>query len=77
MNPLVGILLFTHIFLIPWYSLMLVVVLLVARQDNIQLQQFLEARNPKKDPSLNFEALMAKPIVVGVCSTHVHCMADL
>lgn len=36
----------------------------LARQDNTQLQQFLEARNPKKDGTLNLDALLAKPIVV-------------
>jgi len=36
---------------------------ILARQDNTQLQQFLEARNPKKDGTLNLDALLAKPIV--------------
>ena len=38
----------------------------LARQDNTQLQQFLEASNPKKDGTLNLDALLAKPIVVRV-----------
>ena len=36
----------------------------LARQDNPQLHYYLEARNPKKDPTLNLSALLAKPIVV-------------
>ena len=36
----------------------------LARQDNTQLHNYLEARNPKKDSTLNLNALLAKPIVV-------------
>ena len=37
---------------------------ILAHEGNKQLHQFLEARNPERDTSLNIEALLAKPMVV-------------
>ena len=42
----------------------LFIMMCLARQDNTQLHNYLEARNPKKDSTLNLNALLAKPIVV-------------
>ena len=41
---------------------------ILAHEGNEQLRQFLEARNPERDTSLNIEVLLAKPMVVSAKS---------